>query len=355
MYSLRQAGSNWFDALCSTLLNLDFCQSSHDPSLFISKDCLVYVNDCLICGKSDIVVDPIVASLQKDFVLNSQGSVGAYLSIDIHHTSEGFLELVQPGLINKIITSCGLQDQSSEHNTPATMILTADLTGPPREHSWNYRSIIGMLNHLASSTCPDIAFAMYQCAHFTTAPHHVHESAIQWFVRYLKGTSSCGYILWPSYLFNLDCFIDADLAGTWSSDTSEDPPSVKSQTGYVISFASCPVLWCSKLQTEIALGTTEAEYISLSQSARDLIPMRGLLQELSAATKLIVGSTVAHSTIFEDNKGCIELVSAPCMRPRTLHIALKYHHFWSFVEAGHLRIQWIDNINQLAGIFTKPL
>jgi len=43
------------------------------------------------------------------------------------------------------------------------------------------------------------------------------------------------------------------------------------------------------------------------------------------------------------------------MRPRTLHIALKYHHFWSFVEAGHLRIQWIDNINQLAGIFTKPL
>jgi hypothetical protein len=137
----------------------------------------------------------------------------------------------------------------------------------------------------------------------------------------------------------LDCFVDANFAGTWSTDTSEDPSSFKSQTGYVITFASCPVLWCSKLQSEIALRTTEAEYIALSQSARDLIPMRGLLQELSAATKLTVGSTIAHSTIFEDNKGCVESASAPRMRPRTRHIALKYHHFRSFVESGQLRIQ----------------
>ncbi|MFN9957182.1 MAG: hypothetical protein ACK55I_29105, partial [bacterium] len=65
------------------------------------------------------------------------------------------------------------------------------------------------------------------------------------------------------------------------------------------------------MQTEVALSTTEAEYIALSQSTRDLIPMRALLQELSKATKLIVGSTIAHSTIFEDNKGCVELAAAP--------------------------------------------
>ncbi len=130
---------------------------------------------------------------------------------------------------------------------------------------------------------------------------------------------------------------------------------MKSRTGYVITFASCPVLWCSKLQTEIALSTTEAEYIALSQSTRDLIPMRGLLAKLSAATKLIVSSTTTYSTIFEDNKGCIELALAPKLRPRTRHIALKYHHFRSHVEQGHIRIQWIDTKNQLADIFTKPL
>jgi hypothetical protein len=76
------------------------------------------------------------------------------------------------------------------------------------------------------------------------------------------------------------------------------------------------------MQTEIALSTTEAEYVGLSQSAHDLFPMHGLHQELSEATKLIVGSTIANSTIFEDNKGCVELANAPKSRPRTCRILL---------------------------------
>jgi len=46
--------------------------------------------------------------------------------------------------------------------------------------------------------------------------------------------------------------------------------AVCSCTGYVIMYASCPILWVSKLQTEIALHTTEAEYITLSQAMQDL-------------------------------------------------------------------------------------
>jgi len=83
--------------------------------------------------------------------------------------------------------------------------------------------------------------------------------------------------------------------------------------------------------------------------------MRSLLQEFSSATKLIVGDTVAHSTIFEDNKGCVDLALAPKLRPRTKHIGLKYHHFHSHFSSGAIRIQWIDSKHQLADIFTKPL
>jgi hypothetical protein len=63
-------------------------------------------------------------------------------------------------------------------------------------------------------------------------------------------------------------------------------------------------------------------------------PPSDLVKRFSQATKLIVGSTVAHSTIFEDNKGCVKLANAPRMRPRTRHIGLKYHHFHSHVENG---------------------
>jgi hypothetical protein len=358
MYGLKQAGNNWLDTLKESLITRGFKQSSIDPCLFIRSNCIivVYVDDCLLFTKSDAVLDSIIASLQSEFNLTTEGDVGAFLGVDIHHNADGFLELLQPGLINKIISFCSLDSESNQHKTPSTEILHEDSSGPDREHTWNYRSMIGMLTYLSTSTRPDIAFAVHQCARFCTSPKRSHELAIRRIVRYLKGTKNRGYILHPSTTHhNIDCYVDADFAGLWSPSTAHEPTSVKSRTGYVITFASCPVLWSSKLQTEIALSTTEAEYIAMSQATRDLIPMRSLLQEFSTATKLIVGDTITHSTIFEDNKGYVDLAIAPKLRPRTKHIGLKYHHFRSHVENGSIKIQWIDSKHQLADIFTKPL
>ncbi len=94
-----------------------------------------------------------------------------------------------------------------EHHTPATDILHSDSSGPPRKHHWNYRSLIGMLTYLSTSTHPDIAFAVHQCAKFSIAPRRIYELAVQRIVRYLKGTSDRGFILHPSSTLNLDCLL----------------------------------------------------------------------------------------------------------------------------------------------------
>ena len=59
--------------------------------------------------------------------------------------------------------------------------------------------------------------------------------------------------------------------------------------------------------------------------------------------------------MFEDNKGCIDLVETIRMRPRTKHIALKYHHFRLSVKIGSVSIKYIETGNQIADIFTKAL
>jgi hypothetical protein len=46
---------------------------------------------------------------------------------------------------------------------------------------------------------------------------------------------------------------------------------------------------------------------------QDLIPMRTLLNELGTLTNLTFGDTIIFSAVFEDNKGCVELASAPKM------------------------------------------
>ena len=72
-----------------------------------------------------------------------------------------------------------------------------------------------------------------------------------------------------------------DFSGAWRKEDADQVGSVLSRTGYIIKLANCPIIWVSKMQTEIDLSITEAEYISLSQSMRYLIPLRHIMLEVS--------------------------------------------------------------------------
>ena len=190
--------------------------------------------------------------------------------------------------------------------------------------------------YLCSNSRPDIQFAVHQCARFTHCPRRTHEEAIIRICRYLLGTREKGLRFKPGELLQLDCYVDADFAGLYNVESHDDPVCVKSRTGYVLTLGSCPLLWVSKLQTEVTLSTTEAEYVALSQSMRDLLPMRAKLKDV--LTHLNLESDDAQSkvisTVFEDNNGCLALATSPKINPRTKHIAVKYHHFRGSVGKG---------------------
>ena len=77
----------------------------------------------------------------------------------------------------------------------------------------------------------------------------------------------------------LECYVDADFSGGWSSGNHTNLECVLSRTGFVIMYAGCPLTWYSKLQTEIASSMTESEHIALSQAMREVIPMMNLMAE----------------------------------------------------------------------------
>ena len=91
--------------------------------------------------------------------------------------------------------------------------------------------------------------------------------------RYLKRTRTKGIILNPSKELKVDAYPDADFAGLWGYEDPNDATCVKSRTGFVICVSDCPVVWVSKLQTEIATSTLEAEYVALGQCCRSLFPL----------------------------------------------------------------------------------
>ena len=62
------------------------------------------------------------------------------------------------------------------------------------------------------------------------------------------------------------------IAGLWGNEDPQDPICARSRTGFMVTFDNCPLLWVSKLQTEIDLSTLHSEYVALSQSVRALLP-----------------------------------------------------------------------------------
>ena len=98
--------------------------------------------------------------------------------------------------------------------------------------------------------------------------------------RYLMTTTNFGIMNNADLSRGIEVFVDTDFAGLWTHETTLDPNSVLSQTGYVILIFSCPLFWHSKLQSEIVLSTTESEYIAMSQALYNVIPLINLLNEL---------------------------------------------------------------------------
>eukprot|EP00957_Ditylum_brightwellii_P042704 3233862-Ditylum_brightwellii.AAC.1 len=59
-------------------------------------------------------------------------------------------------------------------------------------------------------------------------------------------------------MLQVNCFAVADFVGLFCVEDPQDVTSVRSITSYVLTFAGCPILWVSKLQTLVMLSILNA-------------------------------------------------------------------------------------------------
>ena len=332
----------------------------------------MYVDDTIIAGPNEQDIKDCVKELgiqthdqQHHFSLKDEGEVGDFLGIRIEKERKNRFTLTQPGLIQKVLQTTKMTECNSCETPATTTNLGLDSDEPACNEDWDYASIIGMLMYLANNTRPDIAFSVHQCARFTHSPKQSHSKAVKRILRYLHGTQTKGMSFSPSSTFKVDCYVDADFGGLFGVENDQDPICVKSHTGYLITLMDCPLIWVSKLQTQITLNTMEAEYLALSHSMRDLIAIRGLLSEIKRSTfdgELPDPSCSTHSTafihpstVYEDNTSALKFASMPKLSPRTKHIAIPYHFFHIEVMKGNISVVPINMEDQLADQFTKGL
>ncbi|GMF46032.1 unnamed protein product [Phytophthora fragariaefolia] len=129
--------------------------------------------------------------------------------------------------------------------------------------------------------------------------------------------------------------------------------TVGTSPGMMLMMCGAPVLWRSRFQKTVALSSTEADYMALSDGVKECIWMRCLLKDVDVDQ---VGATV----IYEDNQGAMALAKNVGYQACTKHIDIRNHFIREKVASNEFEMVYVESKNQLAdyltkGPMTKPL
>ena len=124
-----------------------------------------------------------------------------------------------------------------------------------------------------------------------------------------------------------------------------------------ITLGKVPLIWGSRLQSEIVFSTMESEYIALSTAIRDLVLIRQLYDEVKPMLGLKYKHELILSRVYEDNQAALILADSPMpkMTPRSKYITVKHHWFRRKLRKFSMTLVKIVSKDQLADIFTKGL
>lgn len=126
-----------------------------------------------------------------------------------------------------------------------------------------------------------------------------------------------------------------------------DIDSRKSTSGYLITFSGGALSWQSRLQKCIALSTTEAEFIAMTEASKELLWMKKFLGELGFVQKIYV--------LFCDKQSAIHLSKNSTFHSRSKHIDIKYHWIRDVLDAKLLEVQKVHTNENGADMMTKAL
>lgn len=107
------------------------------------------------------------------------------------------------------------------------------------------------------------------------------------------------------------------------------------------------VSWKSTLQSVVALSTTEAEYMAITEAVKEALWMKGIISELCFKQPQVI--------IHSDSQSALHLAKHQVFHERSKHIDVKLHFVRDIVSKGEVKIEKVSTEDNPADMMTKPL
>lgn len=352
LYGTRQGGSDWNSELDSFMVDSQgWTRVSHDIAVYFKEwennDWAIvgyWVDDGTGVGSESRLLE-LEKAIDARYGISSAGELSWLLGMRItRDRSAKTISLSQSAYIDSLVTRFGL-DNATPAATPFVqgVALTRDQC-PANDDEVRemanvpYRELVGSLMYLRVATRPDISYHVSVLSKFLNNPGRAHWEAAKRVLRFLKGSRDWKLTL--GGFSDLVAYSDADWAG--------DRDDRKSTGGYVFLVGRGAVSWSSKRQPTVALSSLEAEYMALTQAAKEAIWIKSYLADIDVHVHGPV-------TVFGDNQGSLALAKNPVFHARTKHIDIQHHFIRDCVASGTIFVDYISTHDMLADGLTKPL
>lgn len=346
LYGLKQAGLAWWKALNESMELLGCKHLSSDAGIFVYKDknggtvvIVVYVDDALFCGKDKALVAKLKADFMKQWECRDLDETKEFLRMRIKR-DRGKIYIDQVPYLEKVLHRFGMQNSKTAPTPlPSGYMPLENKSRPDPELRQRFQGVIGSLLYIMIGTRPDIAYAVTKLSQFSANPSQEHLDKVLYICRYLVGTKNYALVFDGPSQQGLIAYADADWAG--------DLTTCWSISGNILKLANGTCSWLSRTQKTVALSSTEAEYMSLSDCSCQVVWVRSLLEE--------IGYQLDPIPICGDNQGSIFIASNPVQEQRSKHIDIRYHYIREVVTNRKVEILFVDGSENPADMFTKNL
>ncbi|KAM1763339.1 hypothetical protein ACFX11_002688 [Malus domestica] len=262
LYGLKQSPRAWFGRFTKSMKAFGYRQSNWDHTLFVKRQngrvtvFIVYVDDMVVTGNDPVEQAALKNYLSTEFEMKDLGSLKYFLGIEVSRCKFGIF-LSQRKYVLDLLEETGMT-VCKPVSTPLAegMKLGIDQNQVPVDKG-KYQRLVGRLMYLAH-TRPDLAHALSVISQYMHNPGEQHMSAVMRILSYLKGSPGKGILFQKNGHFKIECYTDADWAG--STDDR------RSTSGYFTFIGGNLVTWRSKKQNVVSRSSAEAEF----RAARDI-------------------------------------------------------------------------------------
>lgn len=342
IYGLKQSSRAWNQRIDKCLKNLGFKQSQYEPCLYTKFEgnlkiiIALFVDDFFVFYNCKETVNSLVNDLSSKFKIKNLGELKQCLGMRVK-ISKNKICLDQEQYIDNLLKRFNMLE-CKPVKTPMEVNLKLEKTQDIC-YDCPYQRLLGSLMYLAVLTRPDISYSVSFLSQFNNSYNETHWKHAKRVLKYLKCTKNYGLIFSKDNNCTIEGFVDAD----WGSDVNDR----KSYSGFCFTLSNSVISFECKKQRNVALSSTEAEYVSMSEASKEAVYLNNLYSEIVGNSGPII--------MYNDSQSAQRLALNPIFHRRSKHIDIRYHFVREVVQNNLINICYLETAEMPADIFTKSL